>query len=281
VIEMAEEEILVTRREYEEERKLVSQLEAQLIELQAKWLEKTKGLEIVPAEEYRREKREIELLERELRKLWSDWGWYMYQRRIALEEAERYRGTPELYRRATARAGRYLALIRETIRAIREMSRALASARAAFERKLVATPELASLRRMMEETQRKLEYERERLERKVIANKLIAMHKRWFYDSPRGAYHDISIEAVASMVIDSDEPKEKYEKTLKEFMEDKMYEKPGFERLTDLTEEVVGFEEKLVHPRKHPLRGPELHTLEWWHEIFKTAQLKITDFMRD
>jgi hypothetical protein len=266
-MEMAEEEILVTRREYEEEQKLVSQLETQLTELESKWLERTRGLILVSPEEYRREVNEIRRLETQLRELWSRWGRYMWLRRETLRRGEE--------RRAAA----YLGLIRRIRSDISTIQRTLTAARTELSRKTVITPELQTLRAQLEETQRKLEYERDRLERKVIANKLIAMHKRWVYDSPRGPYHDISIEAVASMIIDSDEPKEKYEETLKKFIEDEMYKTPGFERLTDLTEKVEGFEEKLVHPRKHPLRGPELHTLEWWHTVFTVAQLKLEDFL--
>jgi hypothetical protein len=126
-------------------------------------------------------------------------------------------------------------------------------------------------------------YERELISRKVIRppppkNKLVAMHKRWFYKSPRGTYHDISIEGVASIIIPGTERKEEYEDQLKDFLEDEMYKQEGFERLTELEEKVEGFEEK---PTDRPVRPMRLETLEWWHRVFVGAQLKITDFMRD
>lgn len=262
-----EPEILVTRSQYDEELKLVAQLEEKLASLQSEWLTRTGGLTVAPPEEYRREEREARRLERMLSSAWSDWARYMVLRRETLRRGE------------TRRAARYLALIRETRRRVRDIQRRLGEARAELSRKILPTPELERIRSEIEETARRLERERSLLERKVVANKLIAMHKRWFYESPRGRHHDISIEAIASIVVDSDEPKEKYEDTLRRFLEDEMYRTPNFERLTELTEEVVGFEEKLVHPARHPVRGPELHTLEWWHRVFAKAQLLLEDFM--
>jgi hypothetical protein len=113
--------------------------------------------------------------------------------------------------------------------------------------------------------------------RKLIKNKLVAIHKRWFYKSPRGSYHDISIEGVASIVIKGTEKKEDYEEKLRTALEDHLYSLPGFERLTELTEEVVGFEEK---PTDEPTRDISIETLEWWHKVFGGAQLKLEDFMR-
>jgi hypothetical protein len=123
-------------------------------------------------------------------------------------------------------------------------------------------------------------YERERISRKVIKppvkNKIIALHKRWSYKSPRGKHHDISIEAIATIIVPETERKEDYEDMLRDALEDYMYSISGFERLTDLSEEVVGFEEK---PTDKPTRGVEIHQLEWWHTVPKTAQLKITDWL--
>jgi hypothetical protein len=123
--------------------------------------------------------------------------------------------------------------------------------------------------------------ERERIARKIIKpvkNKLVGMHKRWFYESPRGKHHDISIEAVASIIIPGTESKEEYEEQLKDFLEDEMYGQAGFERLTDLKEKVEGFEEK---PTDRPVRDMRLEKLEWWHMVFVGTQLKLTDFMRE
>jgi hypothetical protein len=126
-------------------------------------------------------------------------------------------------------------------------------------------------------------YERELIARKVIKppppkNKLVAMHKRWFYKSPRGTYHDISVEGVASIIIPGTERKEEYEDQLKDFLEDEMYKQEGFERLTNLEERVEGFEEK---PTDRPVRDMRLETLEWWHAVFVGAQLTLDQFMRE
>jgi hypothetical protein len=107
-------------------------------------------------------------------------------------------------------------------------------------------------------------------------NKLVAIHKRWFYKSPRGRYHDISIEAVASIIIPATERKEDYETILIDTLEEHMFSEPGFEQLTELQERVEGFEEK---PTDKPTRDIKFETLEWWHKVFRKAQLKITDFM--
>jgi hypothetical protein len=126
--------------------------------------------------------------------------------------------------------------------------------------------------------------ERERIARKIIKpppppkNKLVAMHKRWSYKSRRGKHHNISIEAVASIIIPGTERKEDYEDQLKDFLEDEMYKQEGFERLTNLKERVEGFEEK---PTDRPVRPMRLEKLEWWHKVFKGTQLKLDEFMRE
>jgi len=313
---MVEEEILpdgtilVTRRRYMEERALVESLQRELSELQAKWDEAVRGKVIVTPEEYERERAELSRAEAELRAAWSEWGRamarlrWLYRRRDELRA--RRRELDALLRRARAerwppervaeleaerravvgelmRVGGYMTdarfAVREAARRAAALRRELRRIREELARKAVLTPELRELRERMEALGRRLEKETERLSRKVIANKLIAMHKRWAYASPRGIYHDISIEAVASIVVDSDEPKEKYEEALMTFLKDKMASLEGFERLKEISEEVVGFEEKLVHPDRYPMRGPELHAIEWWHKIFEKAQLKITDFL--
>jgi hypothetical protein len=123
-------------------------------------------------------------------------------------------------------------------------------------------------------------YERELIARKVIKppvrNKIIALHKRWSYKSPRGKYHDISLEGIATIIVPETERKEDYEDILRDALEDYMYSQPGFERLTELSQEVIGFEEK---PTDKPTRGVEVHQLEWWHTVPKTAQLKITQWL--
>jgi len=109
-------------------------------------------------------------------------------------------------------------------------------------------------------------------------NKLVALHKRWSYKSPRGNYHNISIEAVASIIISPEEKKKDHEDELREAMEDHLFSQEGFERLTELSEEVLGFEERSTDM---PLRGVKVETLEYWHKIFAVNQLKIEDFLKE
>jgi hypothetical protein len=123
-------------------------------------------------------------------------------------------------------------------------------------------------------------YEHELMARKVIRppvkNKIIALHKRWSYKSPRTKHHDISVEGVATIIVPETERKEDYEDMLRDALEDYMYSQPGFERLTELSQEVIGFEQK---PTDKPTRDVEVHQLEWFHTIPKTAQLKITEWL--
>ena len=121
--------------------------------------------------------------------------------------------------------------------------------------------------------------ERERIARKIVKpprNKIIALHKRWTYKSPRGRYHNISIEAIATIIVPETARKEDYEDILTDALEDELYSTPGFERLTELEQEVVGFEEKLTDL---PERGVEVHQLEWWHKVPRKAQLEITQWL--
>jgi hypothetical protein len=80
----------------------------------------------------------------------------------------------------------------------------------------------------------------------------------------------------ATIIVPATERKEDYETMLIDALEDYMYSQPGFERLTDLSQEVVGFVET---PTDKPVRGIEIEAIEWWHSIPKTPQLKITDFL--
>jgi len=302
--------ILVTRRRYEEERRLVEELQRRLSELQARWDEAVRGRVVVPPEEYERERAELSRVEAELRAAWSEWGRsaarlrWLYRRRDELrarreellEQARRARAEGreeeaaalmEEHRRLGRELLRVGGYITDALFAVREAARRAAALRresgrlrGELARKVVLTPELRALRAEIDSLQRRVEEESERLSRKVIGNKLVALHKRWVYESrPGGKRHDLSIEAVASMVVDTDVPTEECEEALKAFLEDEMTATPGFERLYDVGEDVVGFEEKLVHPDEYPLRGPQLHTLEWWHRVFAEPQLKITDFL--
>ncbi|MEM2946278.1 MAG: hypothetical protein QXI87_08035 [Thermoproteota archaeon] len=114
-------------------------------------------------------------------------------------------------------------------------------------------------------------------EKRKFVNKLIALHKRWFYESPRGTYHNISIEAIATIIVPATERKEDYEDKLREAMEEHLFGKPGFERLTELSEEILGFEETYTDQKA---RGIVVEDLRWQHKIVKEKQLKIEDFLK-
>jgi DNA repair exonuclease SbcCD ATPase subunit len=264
--------IYVTKEEWDKEQKEIEEKEARLSRLSVEWdtfVALHPGALLVSASDYAHERAVIGGLSLRIRRLWSDWGHYMAMRREALRRGE------------AARAAAYLGLIRSVLREIRGARAELSRLREEFRRKVVVPPELLKVREEMGRLEKEIAEEEERLGRKevVVQTKLIAMHKRWFYESPRGKYHDISIEAVASVVVGPDEPKENYEEKLKRFMEDEMYKQPNFERLKELSERVEGFEERLVDASKFPVRGPELHTLEWWHAVFPTKQLSLEDFL--
>lgn len=122
--------------------------------------------------------------------------------------------------------------------------------------------------------------EESRLSRKKVKppqNLLIALHKRWQYKSSRGAGHDISIEAIATIIVGPEEHKENYEDTLERALEEAMHGKPGFERLSGVTPEVLGFEERLTDQKQ---RGIKVEQVSWKHKIVG-KQLNITDFLKE
>jgi len=276
---MAEEPIYVSPEEFEAEERRISELERRLSELESRldtFVEAHPERRLVTREEYEREQLEILDLERRLSEEWSKWGYYMHMRGRTLR-LSRTAPTPEereFYRRSAAA---YLGLIRTTRTRIAELQRRIREARSELERKLILPPEIERIMREIERVREELQRERERFERKVVMNKLVALHKRWYYESPRGRYHDISIEGVASIIIPPDEKKEDYEQELRSALEEHLFAQPGFERLTDLTQEVVGFQEKYT---RQPTRGVEIETLEWWHKVFTQAQLRLDDFLR-
>jgi len=205
--------ILASEEEYAEEAAEVSRLEAQLTELRSHWLEKTRGLIVVSPEEYRREEAEVKHLEETLRRAWSRWGHYMWERRHSLRRVREIREelaravTPEMRVRLLSeletwerRAAAYLGLIRSTMDEITGLRRKLREETAALSRKVIATPELITIRRRIEETEERLEHERERLTRKVIAYKLRAL-----VDSMTGyliVYLDREIEGYRCWLLD-------------------------------------------------------------------------------
>jgi hypothetical protein len=117
----------------------------------------------------------------------------------------------------------------------------------------------------------------EELEEKIIVkNKLVALHKRWFYDSKRGRGHDISIEIIATVVIPGNENKEDYEKALEQAMKEHLYGQEGFEQLEEvLSEELLGFEEVETD---EAIRGIKVEEITWDHRIVE-RQLDIKNFL--
>jgi hypothetical protein len=153
---MEEVEIIVTREEFEFEQRLVAELERRLVELQARWVEVTRGLIVVTPEEYSRELAEVEALERLLSEAYSAWGRYMAYRRWAVA------------RREEALAARYLERIRRIMAEIVALRREISARWAEIARKTIITPEIEALRAEIEKVTESLEYERWRLQRKVV-----------------------------------------------------------------------------------------------------------------
>ena len=276
---MAEEPIYVTPEDFESEERRLYELDTRLAELEDRldaFVSAHPERLIVSREEYEREQLEIQDLERRLRDEFSHWGHYMALRRVTLRRS-RTAPTPAERAYYARAAAAYLGLIRRTRRTITEIQRRVRDARARLARKLIRPPWIEDLLREISEVREELQRERERFERKVVMNKLVALHKRWYYESPRGRYHDISIEGVASIIIPPDEKKEDYEQELRSALEEHLFAQPGFERLTGLKQEVVGFQEKYT---RQPTRGVEIETLKWWHKVFTQAQLRLDDFLR-
>lgn len=115
------------------------------------------------------------------------------------------------------------------------------------------------------------------LEAKIpVLNKIVALHKRWFYKSPRGRGHNISIEGIATIIIPAEEKKEDYESELKEALEKELLGTPGFDRLeAALSQELLGFEESMT---KEEPRGIIVEEVKWWHKIVE-RQLTIREYL--
>lgn len=178
--------------------------------------------------------------------------------------------------------GKLSAKMRTRSKLLKEYYRAMAEIRWHPERRAEFYDKMREAKRLLSVLDADIEEERSRISRKTIYpplgyNKLLAMHKRWFYPSKRGTGHDISIEAIASMVVGAEESKEQYKELLMDFLETEMRKEHGFERLTELEERVEGFEEKLTREQPRP---PRLETLEWWHKVFTSKQLDLDEFMR-
>ena len=264
-----EEEILVTRSEYRRELMELEAMEGELSRLREEWWRRTEGYRVVPRREFERMQEELMEMARELDGLYSERGRWLALRRWALRVGD------------AATAEEALVRIRELSSRIRELSRRMEEETARLRAVIPITPELEELASEMERLEGRIRYERERISRKVIANKLVAMHKRWFYASPRRG-HDISVEGIASVVIDSDEGKEAYAKALESALWSAFRSQRGFDRLERCAEQqVLGFEEKLVHPRDFPISyEPRVEWLDWRHAIVK-PQLSLEDFLRD
>jgi hypothetical protein len=134
----------------------------------------------------------------------------------------------------------------------------------------------------IQELEGQIQAEESRLSRKKVKppekppkNLIIALHKRWQYKSSRGAGHDISIEAVATIIVGPEAHKEDYEDELERALEEAMHNQPGFERLIWVTPEVLGFEERLTDQKQ---RGIKVEQVSWEHKIVQ-RQLNITDFL--
>lgn len=116
----------------------------------------------------------------------------------------------------------------------------------------------------------------DKISRKVFKNLMIALHKRWYYESSRGPGHNISIEGIATVVVDPSEKKEDHESDLQEALETKLRNTVGFEKLSHLDEEVIGFEATYTDEKQ---RGVVVEEFVWEHKIV-TGQLRITDYIK-
>lgn len=117
----------------------------------------------------------------------------------------------------------------------------------------------------------------EELEAKIVKRKLVALHKRWFYNSPRGPGHDISIEMIATVIIPFKERKEDYEAELERAMKAKILDQAGFESLEgELEQEVLGFEEVETDEEE---RDVVVESIKWQHKVAE-KQLRIEDYLR-
>lgn len=131
----------------------------------------------------------------------------------------------------------------------------------------------------IQELEGQIQAEESRLSRKKVKppkNLIIALHKRWQYKSSRGAGHNISIEAIATIIVGPEAHKEDYEDELERALEEAMHHQPGFERLSWVTPEVLGFEERLTDQKQ---RGIKVEQVSWKHKIVQ-RQLNITDFLK-
>lgn len=116
----------------------------------------------------------------------------------------------------------------------------------------------------------------DQISRKVFKNLMVALHKRWYYESSRGPGHNISIEGIATVVVDPADKKEDHEDELQEALANKLRNTVGFERLSHLDEEVLGFEATYTDEKQ---RGVVVDEFVWEHKIV-TGQLRITDYIK-
>jgi hypothetical protein len=107
-------------------------------------------------------------------------------------------------------------------------------------------------------------------------NQMIALHKRWQYDSARGPGHDISVEAIATIVVGPEARKEDYERELEDALDTWFRNTQGFERLQKVEEEVLGFEATSTDEKQ---RSVKVEEYAWEHKIVE-RQLTLDNYIK-
>jgi hypothetical protein len=137
-------------------------------------------------------------------------------------------------------------------------------------RKPAPPPELVEKLRRLEEEHK----------RKKIYRKLLALHKRWQYESSKGKRgkpgHDLMIEGIATMIIEGWEDEWEYKRKMNKAIWDEVdkrfrggYWEVGWEELKRIfsgQEETVGFQVKYT---KLPPRDIVIEEIDWTHTIEK------------
>ena len=273
---------------------------------------RARGLRPVTPEEYRAERSEYMRTLASYRWAKHFWGHYTSMVRANRMRAERLRARlptapdwekPSILReleRAEAAARRYTVLAREYLREMRRLEREIPRLRSELKAKTISIDMIwyeYRLRELEEERERlfkeeislrsrlaEVEWEAKELSerlrvleeehgRKKVYRKLIAVHKRWQYESRRKG-HDIMIEAIGTAIISYGEDEYRWISEIKDMLWDEVAREfaggegaVGWESLKGaLIQETVGVQVKYT---KLPPRGFILEKLKWTHTIRK------------
>jgi len=196
--------------------------------------------------------REMRRLEKELPQAWAE-----LKRKIILPDKEYYERRLEELRRTE-----------EQLKS--QMEELQAELKAAKKEK--PPKELIEKLRKLEEEHKK----------KKIYRKLVALHKRWQYESSKGKRgkkgHDLMIEGIATVIIEGWEDEWEYKRKMNKAIWDEVdkrfrgdYGEIGWEELKRIfsgQEETVGFQVKYT---KLPPRDIVIEEIDWVHTIEKES----------